>query len=89
MMESNQAREITERFLAKGKEECLQNFQLALQKIAHLPFCMGWRAQQIAEEALGWGPYWSKGFVKDDRSPKTLTAYYWRYFRWRIFGGSR
>ena len=37
-------------------------FERALRRIARLPFWGRWRAKRIAQEALGIGPYWNKGF---------------------------
>ena len=73
-----------ERFLDQAKREALDEFQKALQRISKLSVWWAWRAPQIAEEALHWGPYWDKGYGKfpgGDGSPKSLSSYYWRTFR--------
>ncbi len=76
------ANEAVDAFLLKGKLECLREFQRALQRIARLPWWRAWRAPEMAERALHWGPYWDRGFTTDT-SPKCLLAYYVRIaWRW-------
>lgn len=66
-------------FIRSADERCLDDFESALRRIAKLPLGLRWRAKQIAQQALGIGPYWCEGFAGDsDRytSPETLFDYY-------------
>ena len=66
-------------FISRAQLRALDDYQRTLYEIARLPTLMAWRAPQMAEEALGVGPYWCKGFGRgQDKSPKSLWSYYFR-----------
>lgn len=75
-------------FLRQGRERCLDEFNRTLRKIALLPWSQSWRAQRMAEEALGIGMYWDKGIGelpshRRPTAPKSEIEYYIRLpFRW-------
>ena len=86
--EAKDACDFIQGFISNAQLRALDRFSHALERIANLPWWKSWRAQQMAEEVLGWGPYWSKG-QDPDTSPKSLVEYYRRWFRWKLLGGSR
>ena len=95
-MTPEEACDFVNRFISDAQLDGLDRFDFALRKIAKLPFWKSWRSQQIAEQALGIGPYWNSSMGEPpinrpdkDISPKTLFAYYRRLLRWKLFGGSR
>ncbi len=81
-MKPEEAKEVVQEFIGDAHRRMQNNMDFALRQIAKLPWWKSWQAQQIAEECLGIGQYWSQGFERDC-SPKTKRAYYWgRFMRW-------
>lgn len=64
-MTPEEAKEAVGDFLAGAKAQCLDEFERALRKIARMPWWKRlWLASDVANEALGTGKYWNKGFKK-------------------------
>ncbi len=80
-MDADEAKETVRRVLDGAKARTCDEMERALRRIANgFPT----RAAMVADEALGTGPFWRKGF---GRVPKSYPSYVWERFKaWVKYG---